>query len=155
MRRKLSVQPTAGFVCIVLATVFLISLTANLLISRRFEKYVGEKQKTFSGEMADYLIPQYDGSENEWNLDYIHGFGIYALNNGYVIKLYDADENVVWDVMNHDMAMCYQVMDKISTRMETDRPYLHGDFETDRYELDQQGKRIGYLDVSYYKSVLF
>ena len=155
MRRKLSVQLTAGFVCIVLVTVFLISLTANLLISRRFEKYVGEKQKTFSGEMADYLIPQYDGSENKWNLDYIHGFGMYALNNGYIIKLYDADENVVWDAMNHDMAMCHQVMDKISTRMETDRPYLHGDFETDRYELDQQGKRIGYLDVSYYSPYYF
>lgn len=150
MKRKLSTQLSAGFVCIVLAAFALISLAANLLISRQFEKYVSDQQKKFSEGLADVLAPQYDKNVGKWNRDYIHGFGMYALNDGYIIKVYDSEENVVWDAENHDMTLCRQIMQEIGSRMEEKRPELEGDFETHRYPMKQGGDVVGYLDVSYY-----
>lgn len=155
MRRKLSTQLSLGFMLIVLISISLISVTANILINRQFEKYMGEQQKSFSEELAGALSPQYDSNTGEWNQDYIHGFGMYALRDGYIIKLYDMDGNVVWDAENHDMTLCHQVMVEISSRMAEKRPELKGDFLTCRYNLEQNGSVVGYLDVSYYSPYYF
>lgn len=155
MRRKLSTQLSVGFVLIVLIAISLISLIANILINLQFEKYVAEQQKSFSEEMAAALAPQYDSDTGEWNLDYIHGFGMYALNDGYIIKLYDTKENVIWDAENHDMTLCHQIMQEVSIRMEEKRPELDGEFLSYRYHLNQSGQIVGYLDVSYYSPYYF
>lgn len=139
-----------GFALIVLAVVFLISIASNILISRQFEKYVLEQQDKKAEEMAQNLVFQYDNAAGEWNLDYIHGLGMYALNEGYIIKLYDADENILWDAENHDMTLCHQMMDTISLRMKENRPGLDGDFVIHRFILNQEDQIIGILDVSHY-----
>lgn len=155
MKQKLSTQLSVGFALIVLIAISLISLTANILINHQFEKYVAGQQKTFSEEMAAALAPQYNHNIGEWNLDYIHGYGMYALKDGYIIKLYDKDGNVVWDAENHDMTLCHQIMREIRTQMKEKRPELDGDFVTYRYDLTQHGGIVGYLDVSYYSPCYF
>ena len=138
------------FALIVLVIIFLISIVSNLLINRQFEKYVGEQQHKKAEELALNLSCQYDNASGEWNLDYIHGLGMYALNEGYMIKLYDVNEHVLWDAQNHDMTLCAQMMDTISIRMQEKRPDLKGDFVTHRLELELNQKTIGVLEVSYY-----
>lgn len=138
------------FALIVLAVIFLISIASNILISMQFEKYVGEQQSKKAEEMALNLSYQYNNASGEWNLDYIHGLGMYALNEGYIIKLYDLNENVLWDAQNHDMTLCSQMMDTISLRMKENRPEMNGDFVTHRFDLKQDENVIGFLDVSYY-----
>lgn len=155
MKPKLSTQLSVGFILIVLIAISLISLAANILINKQFEKYVEKQQKNFAENMTNVLAPQYNSDTDEWNLDYIHGFGMYALRDGYIIKLYDQEQNVVWDAQNHDMTLCYQVMQEISSQMEDKRPNLHGDFVTLRYSLNQKGNIVGYLDVSYYSPYYF
>lgn len=155
MKRKLRTRLSVGFALIVLVTVALISFAANFLISHQFEKYVQEQQKVFSDGLANSLSDQYNVQTREWNLDYIHGFGMYALNDGYIIKLYDHNEVVVWDAQNHDMTLCHQIMDTISLRMQEQRPELAGEFVTHRYDLKQNGEDIGYVDISYYSPYYF
>lgn len=150
MKLKLSTQLSAGFVLIVLVAISMISLIANLLINKQFEQYVTTQQKNFSEEIVNFLSPQYDKDIPQWNVDYIHGFGMYALKDGYIIKVYDLEGNVVWDAENHDMTLCHQIMQEISTRMDENRPDLNGDFITNRYNLEQNGTVVGYIDVSYY-----
>lgn len=152
---KLSTQLSAGFALIVLVTVTLVSVVANILINHQFERYVEEQQKEFSEGLADGLSDQYDANKREWNTDYIHGFGMYALNDGYIIKLYDTDENTVWDAENHDMTLCHQIMGDIRLRMQEQRPGMKGDFVTNRYELKQDEVLVGYADISYYSPYYF
>ncbi len=152
---KLSTKLSIGFALIAFVTVVLITLGANILINKQFEDYVAEKQKDFSDEMPMSIEPQYNSETNEWNIDYIHGFGMYALNNGYIIKLYDNDKNIIWDANNHDMTLCHQTMQNISSRMKETRPNLDGEFSTHNYELWQNGEIVGYLDVSYYGPYYF
>lgn len=150
MRHRLRTQLSAGFALIALTVISLISLTSNLLINRQFEKYMEAQQRSFSEKLADGLSLQYDRMSGMWNLEYIHGVGMYALTDGYILKLYDKNGESVWDAENHDMTYCHQIMDDISSRMESIRPNLDGKFITRRYELLQNGTEIGYADIVCY-----
>lgn len=154
-KSKLSTKLSVGFAFIAFVTVILITLSANILINKQFAEYVAEKQKNFSDEMPLSIEPQYNSETKEWNIDYIHGFGMYALNNGYIIKLYDNNKEIIWDASNHDMTLCHKTMQNISSRMKESRPSLDGEFSTHNYELWQNGELVGYLDVSYYGPYYF
>lgn len=148
--RSLRTEIVFRFVLIVLAVISVISLASNLLISRQFEQYVMQQQNIHAKEIADNLASQYNNASGSWNLDYVHGMGMYALDDGYIIKLYDQKEQVLWDAENHDMTLCHQVMNAIALRMEEERPDLEGKFVTKRFDLTQAGQIVGYLDISYY-----
>lgn len=155
MKKNLSTRLSIGFALIVLVTIALISLLANLLINRQFEQYVERQQMEFAEDLADSLGDQYDEETKQWNLDYVHGFGMYALNDGYIIKLYDRDGAVVWDAQNHDMTLCHQIMNNIYLRMQEQKPQSQGEFVTRRYELTQKEIAVGYADISYYSPYAF
>ena len=150
MKRKISTQLAAGFAFIVLITVAVISITANGLISHQFEQYVAQQRKMSSEQLAQSLSFQYHAEDGTWNVEYIHGLGMYALKDGYLIRLSDAEGQVIWDAENHDMTLCHQIMQDIRTQMAEKRPELDGNFETHHYEVKQSNAVIGYLDVSYY-----
>ena len=154
-KHKISTQLSAGFAVIVLITISVISLTANLLISHQFEKYVAKQRETFAEQLITTLLSQYNSSNQTWNLDYIHGVGMYALKDGYIIKVYDKDKNIIWDAENHDITLCHQIMKDIHTNMEKKRPGLKGSFSTYHYTLSQDNKIAGYADISYYGPYYF
>lgn len=150
MKKRLKTRLSAGFALIALITIFLISLAANLLINKEFEKYIKNQQETFSNDLAEALQLQYDPGTESWNLEYIHGMGMYALNDGYIIKLYANNGEIVWDAENHDMTYCHQVMNTIIARMNEERPELNGNFVTHSYPLYRNDTLVGNVDISYY-----
>lgn len=152
--KKLRTQLSAGFALIVLVTVFLVSLVSNLCVSRQFEQYIAQQQKSTSDDLAAGVTLQYDPESDTWNLDDIHGYGMYALNDGYDLKIYDAKGGIVWDAENHDMTLCHQIMEDISLRMAEKKPELEGDFVTFQYELTQSRTVIGRAEISYYSPYL-
>lgn len=149
-RYSLRVSLAIQFALLVLAAIFLISIVANVMISHEFEEYVKEQQELEASDIAQNISGQYSAANGGWNIDYIHGMGMYALESGFIIKLYDADENVLWDAEHHDMTLCHEVMQSITVLMQEELPNLDGDFVTHRYDLEQSGKVVGYLDISYY-----
>ena len=138
------------FAVIVLAVIASISIAANFFISRQFEQYVMQQQNAQAEELADNLASQYSSTTDSWNLDYVHGMGMYALDDGYIIKLYDRNGTILWDAENHDMTLCHQVMNMIDERMEKERPDMDGEIVTRQFVLTQAGQTVGYLDVRYY-----
>lgn len=149
-RHSLRSALACRFALLVLGAIFLISIVSNIMISHEFDAYVEEQQKEEADKIAQNISGQYIVAEGGWNIDYVHGMGMYALEDGFIIKLYDKEENVLWDAENHDMTLCHEVMESIAIFMEEERPGLDGDFVTNRYELKQSGAMVGYLDISYY-----
>lgn len=148
--RGLRASIATRFGLIVLLVLCAVALVSNVLIQRQFEAYVAHEQSERVEELARNLASQYDAANGAWNVDYVHGMGMYALDEGYILKLYDAENQPVWDAENHDMTLCHQVMESIAGRMESQRPGLTGDFVTKRFSLMHGGALAGYLDVSYY-----
>ncbi|MBR1854184.1 MAG: HAMP domain-containing histidine kinase [Lachnospiraceae bacterium] len=141
---------SAQFVLLVIVTVILISIVSGTMISRQFEDYVTNQQKTEAGDLAESIESQYDSENGGWNIDYVHGMGMYALKDGFIIKLYDRAGNILWDAENHDMTLCHEVMNAITVRMQEKQPDLKGNFVSYQYDLKKQGEIVGLLEVSYY-----
>ena len=107
MKLRLRTMLSLQFALLVLITVFLISLVSGNMINRQFEEYVTKQQKSQADDLADSIESHYDPNHGGWNVDYVHGMGMYALKDGFVIRLYDAQKVMLWDAENHDMAFCH------------------------------------------------
>ena len=150
MNTKLSTRLTFGFSLIVFVTVVLIYITANIGVGRQYEEHLKLQQKKTADTIATGLSQQYNFSTGKWNIDYIHGYGMYALNEGYIVKVYDNSGNVVWDAENHDMTLCHKIMDNIITKMKEKRPEIKGSFYKYDYDLVNNDTKVGVAKISYY-----
>lgn len=150
MRRGLRTQIALSIMLIVFGTVAVIGFLSNLLIGQAFERYVAQQQHLKTEDIVSNINEQYDPWTHKWNVDFIHGVGMYALNDGYIIKVYDQDGQTVWDAENHDMARCRQMMEEITLRMAQHRPELHGSFVSKAYDLQNSDQKIGIITVTYY-----
>ena len=135
---------------ITLATVALIGLLANSFVNMVFIKHVEEQQQTYASDIAATLSHQSGYQTGVWDTAFIHGVGMTAMYDGYIIRLVDLDGAVVWDAENHDMENCSQMMMEIANRMEQKRPELNGKFVSQDFDLKQDGQKVGTVTIKYY-----
>lgn len=150
MKRSIRSQLSFMTAMVVLVTVILISLLSNLFINWKFKDYITRQQRQNTQELAASLGFTYQAASGSWDTDFIHTIGMYALYDGYIIKVYDNQGNSVWDAEQHDMSRCAQVMADISERMQEKYPRLDGEFVSQDFPLYQEGARIGTASLSYY-----
>lgn len=151
MKRSLRFQLSMSSALPLLLTVFLISLFAHFFIQRQFDQYIREQQYAYTASLAESVSSQYDAHHDGWNLDYLHGFGMYALSEGYIMKVYDAEGAAVWDAENHDMTLCHGIMKSILTRMQQYKPKKNVMLVTDDFDLTaENGAAIGHVTIQYY-----
>jgi len=146
--RSLRAQLTLSILIVVLISVALISVLANLFINRQFETYITEQESARAANIASDLGGQYDPLTQEWNLDYIHATGMYALFDGFILKVYDNDEELIWDAESHDMALCQEMVQDITTRMAKNN--ARGKFTAHEFDLSQHGEKVGSVAIHYY-----
>lgn len=143
-------QLTLIITILVFVTIAVISALANSMINKEFEDYARDQQKEHTRDIVMTLEGQYDLGINNWNVEYVHGIGMSALYDGYIIRLYDNNGNVVWDAKNHNMETCNQVMMDIINLMEKKRPELEGHFVSQNVILTQNNQNIGSVTMEYY-----
>lgn len=150
--KKMRLKTTLSlvFALMVALTVFLVSVFSGIFINRQFEEYVKQTQQQEAGELAESIGSNYDEGLGGFNIDYVHGMGMYALREGFIIRLYDRDMYLLWDAENHDMEKCHEIMDNIMDRMHEKMPEVHGEFVTYSYDLKSGDKLNGVLEISYY-----
>lgn len=150
MKGGLKKELTVTITGIVLLSIVLISVVANVFINKEFEKYAQKEQAARSEEIVTHLESQYQPLFQSWNDDYIHGLGMYALYEGYIIRLYDSKHNLVWDAENHDMTLMTEVMQAIESRMKTSKPFFEGGFVTKSFPLNYDNTAIGNVEITFY-----
>jgi two-component system sensor histidine kinase BaeS len=153
MLRSLRAQLSLSILLVVLITVGLTCLLANLFINQQFTRYLTEQESTRSENITYDLSRQYNALTRTWNVDYLHTVGMYSLYDGYIVKVYDLNGKVVWDAENHDMTLCGQIMDDITARMQKSKN--DGGFVTHTYDLRQNGQKVGSASVSYYSPYFY
>ncbi len=149
-KKSLKTQLSLTIALVVLITVALISVLSNILIDQKFKDYIAQQQKQKTEDIVSSLNQQYNKITNIWNTDFIHTIGMYALYDGYIIKVYENDGSSVWDAELHDMTLCTQVMADISKRMQKKYPRMNGEFTSKDYTLKQGLDEIGAVSISYY-----
>ena len=155
MPRRLQTQISLTIALVVLITISLISFLSDIVIGKAFDNYNQQKQAFHSGEIAANINRQYDPLTRTWDIGFVHGIGMYALYDGYIIRLKDANGKTVWDAENHDASLCSQMMTDISQRMKTRRPDLSGQVVSNTYPLTFNGRSAGVVEITYYGPYFF
>ena len=106
--QSLKAKLTSSIAAVVLLTVAIISLLANILIEKRFAEYVAKQQEKRTHEIAYSLSQLYNRNTDEWNTDSIHSIGMFSLYDGFIIKVRDLNNRVIWDAQAHDMTLCHR-----------------------------------------------
>lgn len=150
MKYSLKAKLSLAIALVVLLTVALISLLANYFIQNRFEDYISAQQEKAANQIVESISVQYDSDTETWNTDFVHTIGMYALYDGYIVKVLDAMGNTVWDAVTCDMSLCSKVMDDISHRMMVEYPTLNGEFTTRSFPAVQDEREIGTVTIGYY-----
>ncbi len=148
--RSLKSRLSMSILMIVLLTIAIISVLANYFINRQFTNYISRQQELKTEVITTSIGQQYTSMNGEWNLDYIHAIGMSSLYEGYILKIFNQENKVLWDAQAHDMNLCNQIMGEISQRMRIQYPQLDGDFTSVTYPLQQDGTTIGSVSISYF-----
>ncbi len=155
MLRRLQTQLSLTISLVVVLSIALISVLANVLIRDAFEKNAVAQRDVRSQDIVTNLSSQYDSAADQWDPSFVHGVGMFALYDGYVIRLIDQGGNIVWDAENHDMALCNQIMEEISDRMDRAIPLRDAGFSTLEFDLVSDGQYVGKVEITSYGPFFF
>jgi len=150
MKHSLRTKLSLTIALIMLLTVASISFLSNILIEKEFTNYLTIQQEKRTQEITDSLSRQYDLNTKTWDADFVHTIGMYALYDGYIVKVYDLQNQTIWDAETCDMSLCTQVMDDISHRMDTKYPQMNGEFMSKTISIMKDGEVIGTAHISYF-----
>lgn len=150
MKHSLKTRLSATILVIVLLTIAIISFMANYFINRQFTEYIAKQQELKAQIITSSISQQYTDFTNQWNMDYVHAIGMFSLYEGYIVKIYGKNDMILWDAQAHDMNLCNQIMEDISNRMRIQYPQIEGEFTATVYPLEQKGKSIGKVSISYF-----
>lgn len=150
MKYRLKTKLSLAIALVVLLTVALISLLANLFIGNQFKGYITAQQEKTTREIVNSIGLQFDKETNVWDVDFVHTIGMYALYDGYIVKVYDLQHQTVWDAEACDMNLCTEVMDDITHRMMVKYPKLNGKFTSKSFPVTQNGEVVGSVNISYF-----
>jgi signal transduction histidine kinase len=137
-------------ILITLFTVLSISFLANFFINKHFQSYIIKKQEQTTQEIIGTLDNYYNKNANSWDIDSIQTLGMHSLYDGYIIKVYDVKNQLIWDAESHNMGLCAKIMTEISEKMELTYPRINGKFTSNNFTLTQNNMSIGSVDISYF-----
>jgi heavy metal sensor kinase len=155
MKRSLKTQLSLNIAFVALLTVGIISVVSNLFINRQFEAYVEKRQQQRIESILSDLNQQYNSATKAWNAEFLHAIGMYALYDGYIVKVYGLRQEMLWDAEFHDMSACAQVMDDISQKMRERFPGSEGKFTVKNYDLKRNGQVTAAVSISYFSPYFY
>lgn len=145
MKKSLRTQLSSAILVIVLITIAIISFLSNYFINKQFTDYVARQQDIKAQIITSSISQQFT---DQWNMEFVYAIGMFSLYEGYIIKVYDKENQCLWDAQSHDMNLCNQIMDEISDRMRIQYPELEGEFTATVYPLIKDGETVGSVSIS-------
>lgn len=149
-RKSLRLYLSLSSMVPIFVTLLLIAFSANPLVRVQFDRYLAARQENTAQRLASAVAGQFDDAHPGWNLDYLHGYGMYALNEGYIMKIRDSAGDMVWDAENHDMTLCHSIMASMTAQTQQQHPGQRVETVTRTYPLTSLGgNEIGQVEISY------
>lgn len=150
MKKTLRSRLTLSFALVALILIAIVSLLSSYFINQQFKAYITKQQQASINEIVYGLSQQYNADSQTWNSDYVHTIGMYALYDGYIIKVYDVNNQSVWDAEIWDMSTCVQIKEDITHKMLAKFPGSNGKFSSTDYSITLSNQQIGRVNVTYF-----
>jgi heavy metal sensor kinase len=150
MKQSLQTKLSLHIALVALLTVALIGVLSNVFVKRRFESYIVQRQQQKIADLLSRVEQQYDPAARMWDTGFLHAIGMYALRDGYIVKVYDRRGAMLWDAEDCDMASCAQIVGEISQKMRAREPLAGGSFTARDFPLTSEGETVGKISVSHF-----
>lgn len=150
MRVSLKLKIIFAFFSIVFLLIVSIGLTSDYFIEKRFEAYTLEKINDESHKIVNHITQSYQEEDRYWNLISLESIGVSAMENGYLIKVSDATDQLIWDATSYNKGFCSDILVKMEDNMQEQYPGFKGGYEEKSYVLLNGEKKFGSLTIGYY-----
>ncbi len=121
-----------------------VGFLSNIIIKNQFQAYAKTRQQNHISHIISVISNQYMDGWNEKNIEVI---GKQEIDNGYVVSVYDMNNEVVWDALHYNNYHCLQIIEEIEVRMNQKYPEWEGKYITKDYPLNYQNERVGTIRI--------
>lgn len=153
MKYSLRTKLTLSYIFIILLLVSLIFFFTNVVLEKYFQSYIIRQQEERNKEVVSLINQQY--RDDVWNRDVIEDIGIYALENGLIVKVKDLKGNVIWDATVHNNGLCTQMLAHMAKNMESRYKNFDGRYVENSYPLYKDNLNFGVVEIGYYGPFYF
>lgn len=154
MKTSLKAKLSQSYILLALLSISLISVLTNLFLETQFKEYIKANQQKKNQQFLALMGQQY--RENGiWNEEHIEDIGVNALEQGLIIRVYTANQEIVWDATTHNNGMCQQMLYHMAQNMYSRYPNFQGGYHEDFYDILSNGIRVGKMTVGYYGPFYF
>ncbi|MDP2813914.1 MAG: ATP-binding protein [Erysipelotrichaceae bacterium] len=150
MRGSLRSRLTLSIATVAFVIIAIVISLSNYFINQNFQSYITKQQEATINEIVYTLGQQYNPENQTWDVEYVHTIGMYALYDGYIIKVFNDENQTVWDAEIWDMSACVQVKEDITHQMLSRFPESNGKFSDTDFSIELTGNTIGRVNVTYF-----
>lgn len=155
MKMRLKNKIILAFFLVVLLMMIFIGITSDYFIEKRFEAYTVEKIKHESYLLVNQITKIYQEEDRYWNLISIENIGVSAMERGFLIKVSDSSDHVLWNAMTYNRGFCSDMLTQMEYNMKKQNASFQGGYEETRYLLFTGDKAFGSLTIGYYGPYFF
>lgn len=148
MKYSLRTKLTLSYVLIILISVGLLSILSNVLLQRLFEGYVIERQEQETKEIISIISRQYE-EDKKWENKFIEHIGMKALEDGLILKVFDINDQIIWDATVHNNGLCEEMLHNVTLNMESYYKNWQGGYVEKKYSITSNKIKIGTIVVGY------
>lgn len=154
MKYSLKAKLWISHVAIALICIGLISLVLNVFMERQFKEYVIKNTEQKSNEIVSRIERQYFLSTSQ-NPEIIESIGADALKQGLIIRVEDANNNLLWDAREYNHGMCEQIIENMSENMTSKYHDWQGSYVEKSYSIVSGSQNVGTVKIGYYGPFYF
>lgn len=151
---SLRIKLTVSFLMIALFSLAIVGLFANLIFGNQFEGYATNRLNTQISETVNEVTALYSRS-NSWDTLSLDEAGMNLLTEGLILRVADAQGDIVWDAQKHNNGMCMQILSNMAQNMETYNANFKGGYEEQSFPAVVNSQTVGTITVGYYGPFYF
>lgn len=140
LRTKLSIS----YALVAVLLVGAISVFTNIFLHSQFQQYVISQQESKNSQMANLVSQQVDATTQAWNVKSLENIGMNALEQGLILKVFDAKGAVVWDATVHNNGVCNQMLATMASNMQKNYPNAAAGYVEKIYPIKNGSVKVGY-----------
>ncbi|HWQ58003.1 MAG TPA: ATP-binding protein [Clostridia bacterium] len=141
---------TIAFLTVALFSLALVGVLANFIFGRQFERYaVGRLNRTIE-QAVDQISLIYTRSSNAWDAMSLEEAGMHMLSEGLILRVTDAQGDVVWDAQEHNNGMCLNILENMAENMRAYDSGFQGGYEETQRPVTVGEQNAGTIAIGYY-----
>lgn len=139
-----------SYTIISLVIVVSLSVLFNLSIDKIFEQYAINQHKKQIDKIITQINQQFLKDSGLYNIEGLAIIANAALQNGIMVHIRTTNNEIDWDIQQHNAKECQILLQHAETNMHSRYPIFQGGYAEDTYDMKYGDKLVGYLIVGYY-----